>query len=167
MALFGRKRGREGPAEVYEGLRAQALRLTPDQLGDAVSDERPVLALLMETGYPEAVATLLAVADGTTSLYFSNGGGIIGAGEHPSVAEGSRRWLDAAAEFLPALAPTTDPPPPEVGATQFVAVTREGLRADTAPEDELGAGRHKLSPLFHGGQDVITQIRLVEEGGGA
>jgi hypothetical protein len=42
--------------------------------------DAPILALLMETGYPEAVATLVAVADGTSSLYFSNGGGFIGVG---------------------------------------------------------------------------------------
>jgi hypothetical protein len=48
--------------------------------------------------------------------------------------------------------------------TQFVAVTPEGLRGAVAPEEELGEGRHELSPLFYAGQDVITQIRLSEGG---
>jgi hypothetical protein len=72
-----RKRDREPRpvADVYVGLRQQVLRLTPDQLGNRVPTDAPILALLMETAYPEAVATLVAVADGSASLYFSNGGG--------------------------------------------------------------------------------------------
>jgi hypothetical protein len=74
MRFFGRKRvtQQRRPAEAYDDLRKQVLRLTPDQLGRAFADE-PVLALLMETGYSEAVATLAGVVDGTSSLYFSNG----------------------------------------------------------------------------------------------
>jgi hypothetical protein len=84
MRLFGLKRARKRlpPAEVYSRLRTQVLELTPAQLGDSVSVDAPILALLMETAYPEAVATLIAVADGSSSLYFSNGGGFIGAGAH-------------------------------------------------------------------------------------
>ena len=68
-------------AEVYSDLRKQVLSLTSEQLGT----NSPVLAVLMETGYPEAVATLVSVADGSSSLYYSNGGGIIGAGEYNQV----------------------------------------------------------------------------------
>jgi hypothetical protein len=157
-----RKRDREQqpPGAVYSGLRQQVLGLTADQLADAVPAGAPILALLMETGYLEAVATLVAVADGTTSLYFSNGGGVIGAGEHAAVAEAGRRLLETRGEFLDRLSPITDPPVPAETQTQFVAVTPGGLRWELALEDDLGEGEHPLSPLFHAGQDVITQIRL-------
>lgn len=166
MRFFGRKRDTDQPppAEVYAGLRQQVLRLTPDQLGDGAVADAPILALLMETGYPEAVATLVAVVDGTSSLYFSNGGGFIGAGTHAAVAEASRHWLETGQEFLPQLSVITDPPLPTEGLTQFLAVTREGLRGVVAPEEELGEGRHRLSPLFYAGQEVITQIRLTQGG---
>jgi hypothetical protein len=166
MRLFGRKRDTEKqpPAEVYVDLRQQLLRLTPDQLRDGAFADAPILALLMETGYPEAVATLVAVVDGTSSLYFSNGGGFIGAGTHAAVADASRRWLETGREFLSELSVTSDPPLPPEGMTQFVAVTRDGLRAVVAVEKELGEGRHGLSPLFYAGQDVITQIRLTQGG---
>ena len=162
MGLFRRKKHRQPDAEVYSELRKQVLQLTPTKLGDEV--DGPIVALLMETGYPEAVATLVAVADGTTSLYFSNGGGVIGAGEHAAVSEANRRWLEVANSVLPQLSEVTDPSPPAEGQTQFVAVTREGLRGAGAAEEELGEGQHALSPLFYAGQDVITQIRLVEGG---
>jgi len=166
MRFFGRKRDAEQPppAEVYVGLRQQLLRLMPDQLDDGAFADAPILALLMETGYPEAVATLVAVVDGTSSLYFSNGGGFIGAGTHAAVAEASGRWLETGREFLPELSVITDPPLPTEGMTQFVAVTPEGLRGVVAVEEELGEGQHGLSPLFYAGQDVITQIRLTQGG---
>jgi hypothetical protein len=75
MGFLRRKRAdATPPPEVYEDLRNQALNLRKEQLGDAFA-EVPILAVLMETGYPEAVATLVGVVDGTSSLYFSNGGG--------------------------------------------------------------------------------------------
>jgi hypothetical protein len=161
---LGRKRhGGEPPADVYTGLREQIFALTPDQLG-AASAEAPILALVMETGYDEAVATLVGVVDGTTSLYFSNGGGIIGAGAHAAVAEATRRWLEAGNAFLAALTAVADPPLPGRGMTQFVAVTPQGLRSAIAAEDDLGNNRHALSPFFYAAQDVITQIRLTQAG---
>src|SRR5215469_16931606 len=78
-----------GP-ELYEGLRNQVLQLTPDVLGEGF-EEVPILALLMETGYPEGVCTLVGVADGGVSLYLSNGGGIIGVGIDPTAADLNRR----------------------------------------------------------------------------
>lgn len=164
MTLFRRKKNAATPpvAEVFSELRKQALRLTADQLGDAVPTDAAILALVMETGYPEAVATLVAVADGTTSLYFSNGGGFVGAGTHATVAEASRKWLEAGRAFLPALSDVTEPPLPDVGTTQFVAVTPGGLRGAVAPDDDLGMNRHELSPLFHAAHEVITQVRLTQ-----
>jgi hypothetical protein len=164
MKFFRRKQNAATPpvADVFSELRAQALGLTPEHLGGAVPTEAGMLALLMETGYQEAVATLVAVADGTTSLYFSNGGGFVGAGTHPTVAEASRSWLEAGRTLLPALSDVTEPPLPDVGMTQFVAVTHVGLRGAVAPDDDLGGTRHELSPLFHAAQEVITQIRLTQ-----
>jgi hypothetical protein len=129
----------------------RALRDARGRLTDA-SDGARILALLMETGYPTAVATLLGGVDGTSSLYFSNGGGYIGAGSHAAVAEAF--WRSSRS--------STTPPLAGKGTTQFVAVTPEGLRGAAAPEDDLGNGRHALSPLFHAAQDVITQIRLTQ-----
>jgi hypothetical protein len=146
--------------EMYAILRRQVLDLSPDQLGvDAT-----ILALLAETGYAEAVATLVAVVDGTTSLYFSNGGGVIGAGTHEAVRVAAERLLELAAAELDQLSPVDEPGLPAVGRTQFVAVTPMGLLAAQADESDLAERRHELSPLFYATHDVITQVRLVEGG---
>jgi hypothetical protein len=156
---------REEPAAIYMDLRSRALSITQAELGE-LPEATPVFGVVMDTRYPEAVATLVALADGTTSLYFSNGGGMIGGGEHPRVAAATRRLVDVAARFLGVLSPASDFPLPQQGTTQLIAVTAGGNSSATAPEEELGAGEHELSELFYAAQDVLTELRLVEESSG-
>ncbi len=154
----------EAPADIYVDLRARALAITSELLDPERASEGPVLAVLLETGYPEAVATLVALADGTTSMYFSNGGGIIGAGEHPRVAEASQRLLAVAAEHLPSFDERAgEPPLPAIGESSLVAVLETGRASALAPEDDFGEGRHPLSPVFHAAHDVIYEVRLVDD----
>lgn len=152
----------ERPAEVYVGLREQALAVGPEQLAGEPAGR--IYALLMETGYPEAVATLVGLADGTTSMYFSNGGGIIGGGQHERVAAATLRWLDLGERFVDDFVPVVSTPElPGVGVTQFVAITSGGRASLSAAEDDLGEQRHHASPLFHAAHDVITELRMVDE----
>jgi hypothetical protein len=90
MPLFRRKRVGQGPADAFRGLRDQVLALVANDLDGALAQVR-MRALLMETGYDKAIVSLVAIADETVSLYVSNGGGIIGAGQHESVREAARR----------------------------------------------------------------------------
>jgi hypothetical protein len=149
--------------DVYEGLRGQVLNLKAEQLGPEYAGV-PLLALVMEWAQEPASVTLVAVADGTTSLYFSTGGGIIGAGQHEAVAAASREWLEAGTAHLDAFHPAVEPQLPGPGETQFVAVTPAGLRSASAIGGGLEEGRHALSPLWAAAQDVITQMRLVQGG---
>src|SRR5258708_14763878 len=79
------------PAEVIRDLREQAFTVAV-----AEGQPRSVVVLLMETAYPKAVATLACFADGTTSLYFSTGGGMLGAGQHESVRAAASAFLATA-----------------------------------------------------------------------
>lgn len=148
-------------ADVYDGLRKQILELKAEQLG--APKNQAVLAVVMETGYPEAVVTLVAVMDGSASLYFSNGGGIIGAGENAEPKAAARKVVTKAAEFRSACTHTKEFPLPRKSFTRFYIITPEGVLTSEAKEDDLGNGRHRMSQLFHTAQELITQIRLTEE----
>jgi hypothetical protein len=80
-------------ADAYSGLRNMVLRTKPDSVGVKLKDAKEVWGVVMETGYPEAVASLVALADGTVSLYFSNGGGIIGLGPHAGPHRAAQSFL--------------------------------------------------------------------------
>jgi hypothetical protein len=124
---------------------------------------QPVLAVLIETGYPEAVATLVAVADGSSSLYFSNGGGIIGAGEYKQVHNSSLALVKVAAKNQDKLSLTKIYPVPKSGYTRFYLVTTSGVFTEEVLEDDLGNERHPLSSLFLQGHELISYIRAADE----
>jgi hypothetical protein len=74
-------------AEIYSKLRDQALGF-----GSAEIKAPPVvpggraLGVIMDIGYETAVVSVMGLADGTTSMYISNGGGTLGIGDHEQAA---------------------------------------------------------------------------------
>ena len=166
--MLGRKKAAKRATDgATASLRDMILRNPPDELGFAPGKDTELYGVLMETGYDSAIATIVSLADGTTSMYFSSGGGTIGAGEHERVANATRAFVAAAADFLSYAEPTTDFPSPALGEVRFQFLTFGGGLTAAAPEDDLGNQRDALSPLFYAGQDVITEIRLVQESGEA
>jgi hypothetical protein len=143
-------------ADIYADLRRQVLGLTPQSV---TAPAMTVVAVLMETGYPEAVATLVAVSDGSVSLYFSNGGGVIGAGEHAPVRNVAAKFLAAAAAYVPQASLAQQFPLPSSGRVRFYLVTSQGTYTAEAAEDDLGYERHPFAPLFHQGHELITAVR--------
>ena len=150
--------------EAYSALRHQALSTQRTELGiPAPPPEAPAWGILMETGYPEATSTLLALSDGTTSLYLSSGGGVIGGHAHESVRQANVALLETANRFHEHLKLSESFPLPLTGHTLFYVLTDSGVLSGGGLEDDLGYGRHPLSPLFHAGHRVITQLRLISE----
>jgi len=151
-------------AEGSAGLRRLVLSTSPEDLGLTVdADPDRVYGVLMETGYDAAVVTIVSLIDGTTSMYFSTGGGTIGAGEQEPVAEATRAFVAMAQVFVGQTEPTTTFDLPDLGRVRFQLLTVGGGRTAEAGENDLGLGRHPLSPLFHAGQDVVNEIRLLSE----
>ncbi|MCU1679133.1 MAG: hypothetical protein JWM93_3891 [Frankiales bacterium] len=152
-----------GDGTPYGGLRAQLLATDPAEAGIAVADGA-VWGAFMDMGAENGVATLVGLADGTTSLYTTTGGAVIGAGAHEHVRT-------ATAIFLKTVAAATG----EFGAVDVNALPRAdfvlfvALRAGEAPigrlipERELLAMTHALSHAYVAAHDVITQLRLLDE----
>ena len=158
--MAGPPRQKPDPA-VMAGLREKALAVAPAALDAAPTRELPhVFGLLMETGFPEGMVSLVVFADGTVSLYFSNGGGVIGAGEHAPVRAAAAALLASAEAHLHCFAPAAATPPPAEGRVCIYLRCFDGTRGAEASEDDLGEARHALAGLFHAGHRVITELRL-------
>jgi len=114
----------------------------------------------MEVGAGTAIATIVAIADGTVSMYVSTGGGVIGAGGHAAVRAAADRFRNVTADSHGLLESTMDFPLPELGQVRFQARTFDGAWTGVAPEAALRSGRHPLSALYAAGQDLLTEIRL-------
>ncbi len=150
-------------AEVYSGLRNMVLSTKPDSIGVQLKDTNQVWGVVMETGYSKAVASLVALADGTVSLYFSNGGGIIGLGPHAGPHRAAQSLLAASQQFATQTQPTKSYPLPRPSYIRFYLLTGNGALTAEVKEDDLGNNRHPLSPLFYKGQELISAIRVVDQ----
>lgn len=149
-------------AEVFAGLRENAFVISADQAGASKSAHSgSTWGLIMEMGYPNGAVSLVTFADGTTSIYFGNGGGVIGGGQHAEVRDASRRLLQATDAHLNDFAPAATHPLPEPERVRFYARTTTGLLVAEAGEHELGEGRHRLSPLFYAAHRVISHLRQI------
>ena len=148
----------------YLGLRSQVLGSSRATLGIAqpASAAEP-WGVLMETGYEKGSATVAALADGTASIYLSNGGGFIGGHRHEAVHRAAVAMVREAVRHVQSMQPTTAFPLPEGGRTVFYVLTDSGVFTGSAAERTLGERRHALAPLFHAGQEVVTQYRLISE----
>ena len=152
--------------DVYLGLRNQALTVKPSEIGVLPTLEMPnVWGLLMETRYQEGVVTLVSLGDRTTSLYFSSGGGVIGAGKHAPVVDATARFIALAQEFCSQMQPTTTFPAPTLGNVRFYLLTFSSVLTAEVDEQDLGNDRHQLSPLFHQGHEVISNVRICTDQG--
>jgi hypothetical protein len=103
------------------------------------------------------------VADGTTSLYFSNGGGIIGGGAHESVRVANRKLLEFIESGLELFVPLERPLEVMDAAVSFAVLTYDGLRGARDEEKKLRDRRSPLWPAFYLGHEVITALRLTEQ----
>jgi hypothetical protein len=151
-------------AENYLVLRDAVFSMKSDALG-VVDAANPagVWGVVMETGYPGVVATLVAIADGSVSLYFSNGGGIIGLGAQEGLQRAAHALIEAAPQLRDAFEGTTKYPLPREGHVRFYLLTQDAALTAEAKEEELGGGAHALSPFFQKSHELITEIRLVDE----
>ena len=167
LSILGRLMGAEDKpafevAPIYKDMRNLALKLNEKDFPDL--KDKPVFAVLMESGFPEGAYTLVAAFDGTASLYYSKGGGLIGAGDHVNVRPESLKVVKMAEECLKHMKKVDAFPIVKPGSTTFYIVTRNGVFSYTAKEDDLGEKRDKnLSDLFHQCHSLITEMRITDE----
>jgi len=122
-----------------------------------------VFGALMEFTAGPTWVSLIAILDGTTSLYFGSGGGIIGAGKSEIVRKANHLFLEVAGQFVNRFPKTQSYPTPQPDHVRFYLLTSDGVRAsDEIQEQMLQQRGNELFPLYAAAQNVITQIRLVQ-----
>jgi hypothetical protein len=154
-----RARARRHPnnPEVMKALRLRMLRELPEGVASAAPDQ-PIV-VIMDIAYPEATASVFAASTGDASIYFSNGGGVIGGIGHENVRTAAIACVKEAGRHRDRMVATTEFPYPTSGNVCFYVRTGETVYVAEAPEEELGEKRNPLWPLFYAGQNVITQLR--------
>lgn len=151
------------PEEVSKGLRDLALGFKPQDIGTTDPVKGPY-GVVMDMDVGGKTATITSFSSGDASLYFSSGGGILGSGQgSEAVASAAKRFVEASTPFLGDMSKTEAHPLPGVGRVAFYVLMPDGIFTATRDKQALGENKDKLSPLYGAGQDVITQIRLLQE----
>ncbi len=161
----------EGTAEpkpstetVYQGLRNMVLCGTRDRFGLAptASSTEP-WGVVMDWGVPSGTATVMALSDGSASIYLSGGGGYLGGQNQESVRTAALNAIEIAREYPSQMHKTTDYILPATGEIIFYLLTDAGVLTASEKEIELRAPAHPLARLGNAMQNVVTQYRILEE----
>jgi hypothetical protein len=135
------------------GTKARELRLTP-------SPEFPrVFGVVMDWPVGDQIATVVALSDGTASLYTTSTFGIIGGQAYEPVRAAGKKFIATAERHYDQGAPVASFPYPANDQIAFYLLCYEDVRLVTAALAPTQDGTGKHVPLFSAGQEVLTQLR--------
>ncbi len=107
MSIFNKHR--DNTEDVYIGLRQRALELKPEDIQIQLDGANQVYGAVVDIPATKAAVTLFCSFDGTISLYFSNGGGILGSGQkYETVRKAGMEFLYSAGQTLEYMEKVTD-----------------------------------------------------------
>jgi hypothetical protein len=146
--------GKADPA-IYPKLRAHALAMRlPNLPSDAV------FAVLMDWHVGNGTATVLAAADGTSSIYLSSGGGFLGGGQrYPKMREAAQQAVQLATSSQSRFEATETTPLPPSGEVYFYISTSSGVRRAIGRDADMRSGTDPLLALGNTMQQIVTIYR--------
>lgn len=161
-ALYTRPGRARTPEEIYMDSRRQALATKPQNLGLELKGNE-VYGLLMEMGIQTSVVTVVSFVDGDANVYYKAGGGMIGGISHENVRSAAKAFVALAPKALPKMIKATDFPLPGADKVRFYALTPQGVFTTEMNRQALTNAKSELGALFYRGQEVVTQMRQVQE----
>jgi hypothetical protein len=158
------RKAKETPAETFMRLRQEAIETPAASLGlpGELKPNEPYGAL-MEMGIPSSVVTLACFANGDARLYYKTGGGMVGGISHEKVRKAAQEFSSLARKALPRMNRVTTYPVPNEDRIRFYVLTPRGIFTTETDREALGEPGNGLAPLFYSGQEVVTQMRQVQE----
>ena len=144
---------------VYTELRDGFLAVSPETNHMAPTDDLPhVYGAVIDIGF-EALFTVAAFADGTTSVYNSTGGGAAALGTLPEAAMMSRAMLRALEAEVSGFKPVDSTPLPAFGRVRFTVLPYEGRLGIEVDGTPLLEGKHSLSKPFAAVMSIMDLAR--------
>ncbi len=148
----------------YASMRKLAFTIKPEDMDIKIGNAYQVYGAVVDMGVDtNKIATMICFIDGTTSLYFSEGGGIIGAGRHESVKNAASTFLENCFSVLPVTenADSIDKLPAENQHT-FYLFTKAGIFTITIKLHDVKKCKEYQS-LFSHSQIVLNEIRKISK----
>jgi hypothetical protein len=152
------------PAAVAAMLRNNVFNLKPEDIGLTREKSPLVWGVMMELGYQEMVISLVALADGSCSVYLSDGSGAVGCGLYSEVRQSAANMLNVAQRMLSHCQPTIAYPVPAESQVRFYLLTSQGIFSTEASRHDMDEGMSDIAELYYAGHSVIGMIELLGAG---
>lgn len=145
------------------GLRLMALNAQLEAIRKEIPPtEHGVWGSVTDISREHGSATVVFLADGTASLYFSTGGGILGGESHESVRRAGANLLQCLERSFASFRTGAPGSLPTAGNVRFYVKARDGLFvSDEVSVDELASGHHALSACFVDVNKVVLALREI------
>ena len=148
------------PETTYKELRQIALSVTPYQLKIAIpNSDTFIYGIVMDWDMGDVIVTLTAFVTGACSMYLSTGGGIVGGGKNPEVAEMAVELVTGAKEYIDMAQPVTTTDQPAANCIRFYFLTNHRMFLVEEQIDNFDSGKSLLLPFFEKANEVITGLR--------
>ena len=151
-------------ANPYQALRRQALQIPATFFANSPSAE-PVYGIIMDWHVGEGSITLTCFVTGESSVYFSNGGGIIGGQASEQAMQAAQRYLQEANQAYVSATPMAAIDLPLPNTVQFYFLTKEGRRFHSVAMQYLEDRSSPMLTLFEQANDLLTALRELQEKG--
>lgn len=149
--LFGSKKPQVKITEDYQRWRELIFRLQPEPVEDA----HQVYGVIMDIGHLDQQSStqwaisMSAFSTGEASFQPTVGGGVIGLGGDPQIAQVAQEIVQMAQGLLPQTNPTKDLSLPEPGFVQFFFLTISGVHGIKARLDQFQKPEHPFLQLLN------------------
>ncbi len=147
----------------YQGLRNQALSMTPEQLGLLIANVHKVYGVVMDWHMGNVIATIAALMTGDASVYLSTGQAFIGGYTHEAIVNAAKVFVTTSENYLSQASRTDTTTPPQAGTVIFYLLTKSGRYSLEAEFKMIENNQSVLRPLFEAGDKIITEYRLISE----
>ena len=124
------------------------------------TDPDKVYGVITDWDLGEGLATLVTFETGEASMYYSNGGGIIGGVGHDNVKKSVTMFISLAQSYLDKTIKTDTTMLPDKDCVKFYLLTPKGKFVAQESIKNIENESSKWLPFFEEGNKVISELRI-------
>jgi hypothetical protein len=148
----------------YKELRDKALHITPQELElELPASKTVVYGVVMDWSMGADIVTLVSFQTGDVSMYFSNGGGMIGGGQHANVNSAAKTFIQKSQSYISKAKLTTETPLPGDGGICFYLLTNKGIYTAQEKLKNVQKAGSEWNSFFTEANVVISEFRIATE----
>lgn len=144
--------------DTYMDLRRQVLGLRRSDY-EAYMREHGVHAVLIDTHMDGIIYSVVLIVDGTISLYYQSGGGVLGMGQKfPDLAMTTRAFVYSCDPILPKLHVAENSDIPDVDERAFYLLTADRVYKAVSRKSKMAEEPYEIQMLNYLSEKVMTQF---------